>query len=181
MRKVLVTETPWGVDVEALLTQVAQLGAAEIIHVDGGYPAWLTAAGVSTPGYHEVAEPGDPPTDLAAAQALQLKALTTRKLAELSTMAYQGYTVTLTAQDQIDIMGAVQQLTSAPAGTTLQWEIVDGVFLTIGQADIQALYAAGITHIQDCYVNAGDLTAQIMAAPTADAALAVDISQGWPS
>ncbi|MDR3513872.1 MAG: DUF4376 domain-containing protein [Caulobacteraceae bacterium] len=180
MQKVYVTETAIADWTEADQAQASTMGAAQVVHVDGGYPAWLTDAGVSALGYFEIPEPGDAPTGLAGARALQLQALTARKLSALSAMAYQGYTVTLTAQDQIDIMSAVQQLTAAPAQTTVQWEIVDGTFLTFGLADVQALYAAGIAHIQACYANAAGLALAIGSAATVAEALAIDLTAGWP-
>lgn len=181
MRTVYVTETPIGAWTQADQSSADAAGAQIVAHVDGGYPPWLAAAGVNAPGVYQVADPTDPPQDLEGARSRQLAALTERKTAALAAMSYQGYAITLTPQDQIDILGAVQQLTASAAGTTLQWEVVDGVFVTWALADVQALYAAGMAHVQACYANASALAAAINAAATAADVYAVDLTSGWPA
>lgn len=173
MRKIWAT-TNWPAEA-ADITAANAAGASEIVSLPCPSLPALTA------GYNAVAEPGDPPTDLVGAQAFQLAALATQKQAALQGMAYDGYQVTLSSQDQIDIMGALQQLQGAAAGATLQWEIVNGTFVVFALADVEALYTAGITHIQGCYTVASTLTAAIKAATDVAAVYAVDIIAGWPN
>lgn len=116
-------------------------------------------------------------------QAGALGALQKQKANALATMGYAvggaTYTVTLTVQDIVDVQSQIGFLQAQGTGATCEWEIVDGVFLTWGVADVQALEAAGMTHIQACYANAASLAAKIAAATSA--ADLPDVTQGWPT
>jgi hypothetical protein len=61
MRRIWVAATPI---TDAVKSAAAAAGAPEIIDVTNGYPRALTAAGISTPGYHEIPAPVVPVEEL---------------------------------------------------------------------------------------------------------------------
>jgi hypothetical protein len=60
MRRIWVTATPI---TDAVKAAASAAGATEIVVVSDGYPRALTAAGISTPGYHEIPTPPAPVTE----------------------------------------------------------------------------------------------------------------------
>jgi hypothetical protein len=60
MRRIWVTATPI---TDAVTAAASAAGATEIIDVTNGYPRALTAAGVSTPGFHQIPTPPVPVTE----------------------------------------------------------------------------------------------------------------------
>ncbi len=59
MIPVYVTNEPMPASPELIAAAAQANPNALIVHVDAGYPGWLTDAGIATPGYHEIEELGD--------------------------------------------------------------------------------------------------------------------------
>lgn len=59
MAKILVTDAPMPID-DVTLAAAHGAGAGQIVHVDGGFPDWLTALGIDTPGVHDIPDPPNP-------------------------------------------------------------------------------------------------------------------------
>jgi hypothetical protein len=60
MRRIWVTATPI---TDAVTAAAGAAGATEIIVVADGYPRALTAAGITTPGFHQIPAPPVPVTE----------------------------------------------------------------------------------------------------------------------
>lgn len=166
---------------DQVLAAAAAAGAGETMHE--GDEA-LLALGIPVTGVSRlvrISEPGDPPADLAGAQAFQLAALQAARAAAILAFSYQGFEVPLTEQTQNDVGNAVSALQSSPEGTTIDWEIVDGLYVPMGLSELQALGLAAFSHVQACFANSRAITLAIAATASAEAVYAVDLTAGWPS
>jgi len=87
------------------------------------------------------------------------------------------YAIPLTSQTRLDLLTAHRELAQGPAGASIRWEVVDGVWLDLALADIGALSSASHAWVQACYAHSKHLMALISAAA---ASLSVDLTLGWP-
>ncbi len=69
----------------------------------------------------------------------------------------------------------MQALARQPAGTTVAWEIADGVYIDMDLATLQAMGDAAFAHIQACFANSKALTASQAAGSP------YDLESGWPT
>ena len=150
---------------EADLAAARAAGATEIVQGEGGY--------------REIAEPGDAREEQVA---MALKRLASRRGSAISGFhaVVQGadYPIGLTVQTQADIAAALRHLEGRAAGETVDWEVVDGAWLALTRAELEAIFTAAWTWVQACYAASKALGAEIAAA---EAPLAVDLERGWPA
>ena len=92
------------------------------------------------------------------------------------------YPIDPSPQTVLDVTNAIAGLASAPAGTTVDWEIVDGVWLSLTLADLQGIDAAGVAWREQCYGNKKALNTALLAAVAAGTSpLSVSLATGWPA
>lgn len=75
---------------------------------------------------------------------------------------------------------AVIALRRQPEGTTIDWEVTRGVFITFDLPTLEAIGDAGFLLVQGCFTHAKNLVAAINAAPDFATLEAIDVNSGWP-
>lgn len=111
----------------------------------------------------------------AKARREALAAIQGRRDQAILAFSFAGHPVPLTDKTQQDIGNAVQALGRQSAGSTVAWEIADGVYVDMDLPTVQAMGDAGFAHVQACFANSKALTALL------DAAKPYDLESGWPS
>lgn len=166
--------------------ELAAIGARPIVEADPIPP------GQRVVGVDLVVQAGEPvevltlqdiPTpELAAAK---LQAIRDRRWqAETAGVVVGGQAIRTDEKTQGKVTGALKLLDLDPSRTSVDWEAVPGVFVTLDKATLEAIGLAIGGHIQACFTRSKVLTLAVLAArDNADRAalLAIDIETGWPA
>lgn len=177
MRRIYAITTPKPTPADMSAAQSA--GASEIIQIP------CPALPGLVPGFQTVRETADPPADAPSAQMLALGNLAALRWRKTQSLAYTingtPYTLPCDTEAATNVLGAIIGLQLASSTGPISWKVAPTTFVPLSLTDLIALGQAMRAHVQACYVNEATLAAQIAAAQTAGAALAVDTSQGWPT
>ena len=123
----------------------------------------------------------DGPTLEARRVAKRQEVLGAKNTALSSMMFSQGgrdYEVCISGQDQIDVQNRIEQLSAAPFGTIILWELVDFVFFYYTLDDFKRLRDATMQHVDAVFANASEL---ISAVNSSDTPEKIDTRLGWPA
>ncbi len=112
---------------------------------------------------------------------LKLEALAARRwLAETGGIMLGEMSIKTDEDTQRKITGAYVKA-DKDAGFSARWKIAPGVFVTLDAATILMIGDAVTAHIQTCFDNEADITADILAAADEAELDAIDIETGWPA
>jgi hypothetical protein len=122
---------------------------------------------------------------LAAARVHQLDALAERRWQQESQgILRDGISIDTSRDARRNVDGAIlQSRIAAEQGTAYQvrWKTPTGAFVDLNGASLIAAGQAIDAYVRACFAREAALAADVMAATTWQAVLAVDITAGWPS
>lgn len=141
----------------------------QIILFDGAYTDAITAA---VDGYDDAW--------LARVKIGRIEAVAMlRRGAVINDFTFNGVPMRLDESCENALSKAYAALSRQPAGTTIDFEVSRGVFMSFDLAAVGAISDAAFVHVQRCFSNAKRLTDLINAAPDLAALDAIDLESGW--
>lgn len=102
-----------------------------------------------------------------------------RRAAVTDTFSFNGMAMRLDADAENALSKAYSALKRQPDGTSIDWEVSRGVFMSFDLAMVEAISDAAFEHVQRCFTNARRLTALINAADNLAILDAIDLDNGW--
>lgn len=116
----------------------------------------------------------------------QAKAKMLAKLADVRWQHEVGGTTMGGMHIQTDRETRANYVAAAMAASTdptfaVTWKLINGTFVNLDGAQIQAAMGAVLAHVRDCYANEQAIALQVEAAADLDALRAIDLTSGWPA
>ena len=102
-----------------------------------------------------------------------------RRGAVINDFTFNGMAMRLDESCENALSKAYAALSRQPAGTTIDFEVSRGQFMSFDLAAVGAISDAAFVHVQRCFTNAKRLTDAINAATDLAALDAVDLETGW--
>lgn len=117
---------------------------------------------------------------LARIKALRVEAIAARRRAAIiDGFSFNGMTMRLDESCENALSKAYAALQRQPDGTTIDFEVSRGVFMSFDLAMVGAISDAAFAHVQSAFTNAKRLTGLVQAAADMAALDAVAIDSGW--
>lgn len=117
---------------------------------------------------------------LARVKALRVEAIAARRRAAIiDGFSFNGLPMRLDESCENALSKAYAALQRQPEGTTIDFEVSRGVFMSFDLALVGAISDAAFAHVQAAFTNAKRLTGQVQAADDIAALDAVALDDGW--
>lgn len=114
-------------------------------------------------------------------RAFKISQLNDYRKAAVMNFSFMGMPLLLDGDTENALSKAIQGLTRAPIGSTVDWEIMPGYFQTFDLATVSAIGDAAFAHVQACFTNVKNKVLAINAATTVEDVMAIDLTSGWPN
>ena len=102
-----------------------------------------------------------------------------RRGAVINDFSFNGVPMKLDESCENALSKAYAALSRQPAGTTIDFEVARGIFMSFDLSAVGAISDAAFVHVQKCFTNARRLTDLINAAVDLGAMDAIDLESGW--